>query len=79
LLLGAAGFLDGKRATAHRDAIPLLARYGATAVEERVVEDGDVITAGGVTAAIDLGLYLVDRLAGAEVRDRIRAQMEYRG
>jgi cyclohexyl-isocyanide hydratase len=79
LLLGAAGFLRGKRATAHHDAMRALAAYGATAVEERVVDDGDVITAGGVTSAIDLGLYLVQKLAGSDVRERIRAQMEYRG
>ncbi len=79
LLLGAAGFLRGKRATTHHDAMPALASYGATAVDERIVDDGDVITAGGVTSAIDLGLYLVEKLAGAEAREKIRARMEYRG
>jgi cyclohexyl-isocyanide hydratase len=79
LLLGAAGFLQGKRATTHHDAMRTLAAYGATVVEDRIVDDGDVITAGGVTSAIDLGLYLVEKLAGPEVREKIRAQMEYRG
>lgn len=44
-----------------------------------MVEDGDLVTAGGVTSALDLGLYLADKLAGADARDRIRAQMAYRG
>jgi cyclohexyl-isocyanide hydratase len=60
LLLGAAGFLRRKRAATHHDARAALAAYGATVVDDRVVEDGDVITAGGVTSAIDLGLYLVE-------------------
>jgi cyclohexyl-isocyanide hydratase len=42
-----------------------------------VVDDGDIITAGGVSSAIDAGLHLVQRLAGAEARDRIAAQMDY--
>jgi cyclohexyl-isocyanide hydratase len=79
LLLGAAGFLRGRRAATHHDARAALAAYGATVVEERVVEDGDVITAGGVTSAIDLGLYLVENLAGTKARAAISAQMEYRG
>jgi cyclohexyl-isocyanide hydratase len=79
LVWGAAGFLRGRRATTHHDAAGLLAQYGATYADERVVEDGGVITAGGVSAALDLGLYLVDKLAGADARDRIRAQMAYRG
>ena len=76
LLLGAAGRLDGKRATTHGSALDRLAEFGATAVRERVVDEGQVVTAGGVTCAIDLGLHLVRRLEGAEVAAAIAKQME---
>jgi len=77
LLLGAAGFLLGKRAATHNNAKQALAAYGARAVDDRVVDDGDVITATGVTSAIDLGLYLVEKLGGADARAKIQSQMEY--
>ena len=77
LLLGAAGFLEGKRATTHPNALLELEHYCLEVVNRRVVDEGDVVTAGGVTSAIDLGLHLVGRLAGREGRERIRAQMDY--
>lgn len=77
LLLGAAGFLKGKRATTHPSALKDLSPYCQTVVQQRVVDEGTVITAGGVAAAIDLGLYVVERLAGAETRERIATQMDY--
>jgi transcriptional regulator GlxA family with amidase domain len=52
--------------------------YAKVVSAERVVEDGDIITAGGVTSAIDLGLYVCERIAGKEARERIQAQMDYR-
>jgi transcriptional regulator GlxA family with amidase domain len=52
--------------------------YAKEVSAERVVEDGDIITAGGVTSAIDLGLYVCERIAGKETRKRIQAQMDYR-
>ena len=76
LLLGAAGRLAGKRATTHHTMLADLARFGATAVSERVVDEGQLVTAGGVTSGIDLGLHLVRRLAGAEAHAKIAAQME---
>jgi transcriptional regulator GlxA family with amidase domain len=78
LLLGAAGFLKGKRAATHPTARTELAAFCAAVSEERVVDEGDIVTAGGVTAAIDLGLYLCAKLAGAEIREQIRRQMDYR-
>jgi cyclohexyl-isocyanide hydratase len=42
-----------------------------------VVDEGDIVTAGGVSASIDLGLHMVQRLAGAEARRRIASQMDY--
>lgn len=77
LLLGAAGFLQGRRATTHPSAYKELKPYCAAVVEERVVDEGDVITGRGVSSAIDLGLHLVQRLAGADARDRVAAQMDY--
>lgn len=75
LLLGAAGHLQGRRATTHETAKDLLAAHGATYVDLRVVDEGHVITAAGVTAAIDLGLHLVNRLEGPEVEKQIAHQM----
>jgi cyclohexyl-isocyanide hydratase len=77
LLLGAAGFLRGRRATTHPSVYRELEPYCAEVVRERVVDEGDVITAGGVSASIDLGLHLVEKLAGAQARERIAAQMDY--
>ncbi len=77
LLLGATGRLDGKRATTHASAIRELARYGATATAERVVDEGPIVTAGGVTSGLDLGLHLVRRLYGDDATTRIARQMEW--
>ncbi|MFZ7127680.1 MAG: DJ-1/PfpI family protein [Desulfobacterales bacterium] len=77
LLLGAAGFLHGRRATTHPSAYSALEPYCGTVTGERIVDAGDIITARGVSSAIDLGLHLVSRLAGALARDRIAAQMDY--
>jgi len=78
LLLGAAGRLRGKRATTHHASLDLLAKHGATAVPRtRVVRDGQLMTAGGVTSAMDLGLAIVEWLYGDEARARIAARMEY--
>jgi cyclohexyl-isocyanide hydratase len=76
LLLGAAGFLDGKRATTHPDAFDLLAEY-AEVVEDRVVRDGNVVTGRGVSSSLDLGLYVVELLADAETRSAVAEQMDY--
>jgi cyclohexyl-isocyanide hydratase len=77
LLLGAAGFLKDRRATTHPSAFAELKPYCAQVVDQRVVDEGGVVTARGVTSAIDLGLYLVERLAGAQARSRVAKQMDY--
>jgi cyclohexyl-isocyanide hydratase len=78
LLLGAAGRLRGKRATTHHDSFHLLEPHGATIVrDQRVVRDGLLFTAGGVTAGLDLGLSLVAWLYGSDTAARISARMEY--
>lgn len=77
LLLGAAGVLDGRRASTHWNAVTHLESFGATYVEDRVVIDGKVITAAGVSAGIDMALTLVDRLQGPEVAQAIQLAIEY--
>lgn len=77
LLLGAAGFLRDKRATTHPSALKELEAYCRAVVRERVVDEGDTITAGGVASSIDAGLHLVQRLAGSDARARIAMQMDY--
>ena len=78
LLLGAAGFLKGKKATTHPDAFDELRRFCSSVVDERIVDEGDVITARGVTSSIDLGLYLCRKLAGPRAEEQIRQRMDYR-
>lgn len=76
LLLAAAGLVDGRRATTHPTAYEALAER-ATVSERRVVRDGDVVTGRGVSAALDVGLYLSELLTDAGTRERIATQMDY--
>lgn len=78
IILAAAGALKGRRAATHHNAWSDLEAAGATLVRERVVDDGDRVTAGGVTSGIDLALHLVERFAGKQRADRIAADLEYR-
>lgn len=77
MILASAGVLRGRRSTTHRGALADLKASGAIVVRERVVDDGDVITAGGVTSGIDLGLHLVERFASRELARRIAEELEY--
>ena len=77
LILGAAGLLQGKRATSHWLALDQLARHGAEATSERVVFDGKVVTAAGVSAGIDMALHLVAAIAGEQVAQTIQLGIEY--
>lgn len=77
LVLAAAGLLRGYRAATHWAFQPLLAMFGATPVDERVVVDRNRITAGGVTAGIDFGLRVVAEVAGEEVAKSIELFLEY--
>jgi transcriptional regulator GlxA family with amidase domain len=77
LLLAAAGILEGLEATTHWLSLDVLARYGATPVSRRVVEQGKVITAAGVSAGIDMALTLAARIAGDEVAEAIQLGIEY--
>jgi putative intracellular protease/amidase len=77
LILAAAGLLDGKRATGHWLALETLRELGADAVSERVVFDGKLVTAAGVSAGIDMALALAARIAGDSVAQAIQLGIEY--
>jgi transcriptional regulator GlxA family with amidase domain len=77
LVLGAAGLLQGKRATGHWLYLEPLRAYGADPVGGRYVEDGKTITAAGVSAGIDMALHLVGREAGPEVAQAVQLGIEY--
>jgi transcriptional regulator GlxA family with amidase domain len=77
LLLGAAGVLAGLEATTHWLDLEALGRHGARPTGRRVVEQGKVITAAGVSSGIDMGLVLAARIAGPEVAQAIQLGIEY--
>jgi len=76
-ILGAAGLLEGKRATSNWLFLDRLPDYGAEPVGGRWVEDGKVVTAAGVTAGIDMALHLVGREAGPEIAQAVQLGIEY--
>jgi cyclohexyl-isocyanide hydratase len=77
LVLGAAGLLIGRRATTHWNSHDLLAKFGAIPTRGRVVRDGNLFTAGGVTAGIDFGLTMVAELVGETQAQVIQLGHEY--
>lgn len=77
MILGKAGLLKGKRATSHWAAHAVLPDFGAIAVDERVVTDGNLITGAGISAGLDFGLSIVAALRGAKYAEALRLQAEY--
>ncbi len=77
LVCGAAGLIRGKRATTHWASFHLLPRFGAVAVDDRVVVDGDWIFAAGVTAGIDGALRLAAEVRGVPAAQRIQLDIAY--
>ena len=77
LILGAAGILDGLKATTHWLDYEELATYGARPTPQRVVEQGKVITSAGVSSGIDMALTLAARIAGDDVARAIQLSIEY--
>ena len=76
-VLGAAGLLNGKRATTHWAYTHLLPLFGATYEEARVVRDGNLVTAGGVTSGIDFALELMALAQGEDVARTVQLALEY--
>lgn len=77
LLLAATGMLKGRPATTNRSALEDLADAEAVVVDARVVDDGDILTAGGVTSGIDLALWIVEREFGAGLAADVAAALEH--
>ncbi len=77
LLLGLSGLLDGRPAVTHHLGMEVLAATGAVPIAARVVDDGDLITAGGVTSGLDLGLYLLERLLGPQIAHAVETLFDY--
>jgi putative intracellular protease/amidase len=77
LILGAAGILKGLQATTHWYARDFLAKFGAQYVSERVVRQGKIITAAGVSSGIDMALHLAQEVSGTEMAQTIQLIIEY--
>ena len=77
MIVAASGVAEGRPATTHHGAIDDLRESGAEVVDARVVDDGDLLTAGGVTSGLDLALWIVERSNGATIADRTAREMEY--
>jgi transcriptional regulator GlxA family with amidase domain len=77
LLLAAAGLLTRRRATTNRGAYEDLRAHDVTVLDQRVVDDGDRVTAGALSAGLDLGLWLTERELGAATAARVAAAVEY--
>jgi transcriptional regulator GlxA family with amidase domain len=77
MILARAGVLDGRPAVTHASALDDLGATNARVVDARVVDDGDVLTAGGVTAGLDLAFHLVEREFGDDVAETVQTRMEY--
>jgi transcriptional regulator GlxA family with amidase domain len=77
LLLGAAGFLQGKRATTNPAAYDLLEPYCGELVKARIVRDRNIVTGGAVAAAVDLGLYMVETFTDEQTVRKVMESMDY--
>lgn len=78
VILAAAGLLDGRRATSHWMALPMLKPFGVETVsDQRVVHEGKIVTAAGVSAGIDLGLWLFGQIAGDAKAKAVQLVIEY--
>ena len=77
LALAMAGLLEGRHAVTHFMGMDVLGATGAIPIQARVVDDGDLVTAGGVTSGLDLGLYLLERKFGPRIANAVEKVFEY--
>lgn len=77
MLAAAAGLMRGRHATTHRSALPELREAGAELIAARVVDDGDIISTGGVTSGLDLALWLVERYYDSRIAAKVEQNLEY--
>ncbi|MHB1908436.1 MAG: DJ-1/PfpI family protein [Nitrososphaerales archaeon] len=78
MLVSASGILKGRNAVTHHNAIEELRAKGVNVIADaRVVDDGEIISAGGVTSGIDLALYIIERYFGQEISGKIAETLEY--
>lgn len=76
--LAEAGVLNGKKATTYHTAFDELAAYGINVISSKVVHDGKVITAGGVSSGLELGFYLLRELFGIALAQNVADKIEYK-
>ncbi|MGH1324952.1 DJ-1/PfpI family protein [Bacillus pretiosus] len=77
MLLAAFGILNGKKATMHHLAQNEMSEYGAEFLPYRIVDQGNVITARGVTSGVDLGIWITERFASSKIAAAVEYRMEY--
>ncbi len=77
LILAMAGLLEGRHAVSHHEGLAVLEATGAQVVRARVVEDGQLVTAGGVTSGLDLALYLLERELGPQIAHTVEAMFDF--
>lgn len=77
MLVAKAGLLRGRNANTHHRAVDALRKEGANIIDARVVDDGDILTSGGITSGIDLALWMVERYFGPAVALTVEQVMEY--
>jgi len=77
LLLGESGILHGRNATTNPAALEALSEYGANVRHNRVVDDGNIVTAGAVTSGLDLALWLIQRELGGSVAAEVASAVAY--
>ncbi|WP_084145391.1 DJ-1/PfpI family protein [Amycolatopsis jejuensis] len=77
IVLGAAGLVRGRPCTTHHRAIDTLVEQGGVLKNARVVDDGSLVTAGGITSGLDLGLWLVNRELGSDAAAGVESMLEY--
>ena len=77
LILALAGLIDGRPAVTHHLGMDILGATGAIAVPARIVDDGNLVTAAGVTSGLDLGVYLLERELGPRIAHAVEALFAY--